>query len=97
MPLNNIRISFQTLNHRLFLFSFGASSLDFELRVWISDVDMRLRVKSELLLFIDQQFRDAGVEIPFPQRDLHLRSISDDIISACKGGPVNSEPAASDE
>ncbi len=76
---------------------FGASSLDFELRVWISDVDMRLRVKSELLLFIDQQFRDAGVEIPFPQRDLHLRSISDDIISACKGGPVNSEPAASDE
>lgn len=59
---------------------FGDSSLDFELRVWVSDIDKRPRVKSELLLFIDQQFRNAGVEIPFPQRDLHLRSISDGIV-----------------
>lgn len=55
---------------------FGESSLDFELRVWISDVDKRPRVKSELLLYIDQRFRQAGVEIPFPQRDLHLRTVA---------------------
>jgi len=55
---------------------FGDSSLDFELRVWISNVDMRPRVKSELLLFIDKRFRETDVEIPFPQRDLHLRSIA---------------------
>lgn len=55
---------------------FGESSLDFELRVWISDIDKRPKVKSELLLFIDKRFREVGIEIPFPQRDLHLRSVA---------------------
>ena len=54
---------------------FGDSSLDFELRVWISDVAKRPFVKSEIGLFIDQRFREEGVEIPFPQRDLHVRGI----------------------
>jgi small-conductance mechanosensitive channel len=34
-----------------------------------------MQVKSDLLMEIDAQFRQAGVEIPFPQRDLHLRSV----------------------
>nr|MDA3901810.1 mechanosensitive ion channel [Desulfuromusa sp.] len=54
---------------------FGNSSLDFELRVWIPNVDSRPKIKNELLLEIDRRFREAGVEIPFPQHDLHLRSI----------------------
>lgn len=54
---------------------FGDSSLDFELRVWISNVRDRLRVRSEICQFIDRRFREEGVEIPFPQRDLHLRSV----------------------
>lgn len=54
---------------------FGDSSLDFELRVWIADISKRLRVRSDLLQQIDQRFREEGVEIPFPQRDLHLRSV----------------------
>jgi small-conductance mechanosensitive channel len=57
----------------LFL-QFGNSSLDFELRVWISNVDNRPRIKNDLLLYIDRRFREAKVEIPFPQQDLHLRS-----------------------
>jgi small-conductance mechanosensitive channel/predicted nucleic acid-binding Zn-ribbon protein len=62
------------------LFSgFGDSSLDFELRVWISNVRDRLRVRSEICQFIDRRFREEGVEIPFPQRDLHLRSVSREI------------------
>ena len=60
---------------------FGNSSLDFELRVWISDIDKRPRVKSELLLSIDQKFREAGIEIPFPQSDLHLRSVSSEVFT----------------
>jgi small-conductance mechanosensitive channel len=60
---------------------FGDSSLAFELRVWISDVDKRPRIKSELLLSIDKRFREAGVEIPFPQRDLHLRSVAAGILA----------------
>ena len=62
--------------------AFGESSLDFELRAWIPNVDMRPRVKSELLLYIDRHFREAGVEIPFPQRDLHLRSADGKLLGA---------------
>jgi small-conductance mechanosensitive channel len=54
---------------------FGDSSLDFELRVWISDVRDRFRVRSEICQYIDRRFREEGVVIPFPQRDLHLRSV----------------------
>jgi len=59
---------------------FGESSLDFELRVWVSDIDKRPQVRSGLLLAIDKRFREAGVEIPFPQRDLHLRSVAGNIL-----------------
>ena len=62
----------------LFL-GFGESSLDFELRIWLSDADHRLRVQSELHQEIDRRFREANIEIPFPQRDLHLRSVDDSI------------------
>lgn len=58
---------------------FGSSSLDFELRVWISNIDNRPRIKNELLLYIDRRFREEGIEIPFPQRDLHLRSVASGI------------------
>lgn len=64
--------------------SFGASSLDFELRVWARSVSHRLLIKSDLLLFIDRRFREAGVEIPFPQRDLHLRSVDDKVFQGWK-------------
>ena len=56
-------------------FGFGDSALDFELRVWISDFDQRRQVQTEINQDIDQRFRDLGIEIPFPQQDLHLRSV----------------------
>ena len=56
----------------LFL-SFGESSLDFELRVFVMDFDNRIEVKSALHYQIDRSFRAANIEIPFPQRDLHHR------------------------
>jgi len=64
--------------HVLFL-SFGESSLDFELRLWVRDVDHRLRAKSELHHEIERRFREAKIEIAFPQRDLHLRSVDESI------------------
>ena len=57
----------------LFL-SFGDSSLDFELRFYIRNIDHRLHVKSDMNFAIDAAFREAGIEIPFPQRDLHVRN-----------------------
>jgi small-conductance mechanosensitive channel len=56
---------------------FGESSLDFELRVWASNVDDMLRVESDLRHEIDRRFREAGIEIAFPQRDLHIRSVDE--------------------
>lgn len=54
---------------------FGESCLDFELRVWVSDIDNMVVARSEINQEIDRTFRAAGIEIAFPQRDLHLRSI----------------------
>ncbi len=64
----------------LFL-AFGASSLDFELRVWISDFNDKLIVLSELNQDIEYEFSLAGIEIPFPQSDLHLRSVDKEVIA----------------
>jgi small-conductance mechanosensitive channel len=55
--------------------SFGDSSLNFELRAWVANVDHRLQVVSDLHQDIDRRFRQAGIEIPFPQRDLHVRGV----------------------
>ena len=67
--------------HVLFM-SLGDSSLDFELRVWIRDADDRLLVKSQLYHEIVQRFRESKIEIPFPQRDLHLRSVEESIVAS---------------
>ena len=65
----------------LFL-AFGDSSLNFELRAWISDINDRMRVLSELNQDIENEFQMAGVEIPFPQRDLHLKSVGTEAVKA---------------
>ena len=59
--------------------SFGASSLDFELRIWIWNVDDRQITNSELHQEIDRRFREANIEIAFPQSDLHLRSVEESV------------------
>lgn len=57
------------------LFSdFGANSLDFILRVWIDDIDNTIRATSELRFAIDDAFREAGIEIAFPQLDVHFKT-----------------------
>jgi len=53
----------------------GASSLDFEFRIWLADFNDCRQVQSELLVEIDRRFRELEIEIPFPQSDLHLRSV----------------------
>ena len=55
--------------------NFGASSLDFALYAYLRDVEKRLSVSSDLRFAIDQAFRDAGIEIPYGQHDVHLRGL----------------------
>jgi len=60
---------------RCLLRGFGDSSIDLELRVWISDPDNGVaNVSSEVLLEVWKAFRDAGIQMPFPQRDIHIKS-----------------------
>ncbi|HOZ47747.1 MAG TPA: mechanosensitive ion channel [Candidatus Hydrogenedentes bacterium] len=54
---------------------FGASSLDFELRVFCKNVNMLLSMRHQLHMAIDQAFRERGIEIAFPQQDVRIRSI----------------------
>ena len=55
---------------------FGASSLDFAVRAWISDYFDSVVIRSALTVRVHDALKDAGIEIPFPQHDLHLRSVS---------------------
>ncbi len=75
----NPLVSKTPLPQVLFL-SFGESSLDFELRIWVLDADHRLEAISQLHQEIDRRFREAKIEIAFPQRDLHVRSLGESVI-----------------
>ncbi len=54
---------------------FGDSSLEFELLCWINQPVDRGRISHELNCAVYRAFQRAGIEIPFPQRDLHVRSM----------------------
>ncbi len=54
---------------------FGDSSLDFELHFWVMQENNGLLITSEVALNVMKALTDAGIEIPFPQRDLHVRSV----------------------
>ena len=56
------------------LTGFGDSAWDMRLRVWIDHPKRHSLVRSEINCAIVRKFRENGVEIPFPQRDLHIRS-----------------------
>ncbi|BBD76937.1 mechanosensitive ion channel domain-containing protein [Hydrogenophilus thermoluteolus] len=71
---------------------YGASSIDFELRCFVADIGVRVQTHTELALAIDKAFRENGIEIPFPQRDLHLRSVAPEALAALRGIP--SSPTA---
>ncbi len=59
----------------VFLDKFGDSSINFELVVWSREMSSRpRRYRSDLNFAIERQLRAAGIEIPNPQRDLHIRS-----------------------
>ncbi|PYE90080.1 mechanosensitive ion channel family protein [Phyllobacterium leguminum] len=53
--------------------AFGASSLDFELRVFLADISNGANVQNDLRFQIMEKFAAEGIEIPFPQTDIHLR------------------------
>lgn len=53
---------------------FGESSLDFELIFWSNQLFIIEQIKSEIRFMIDDAFRENNIQIPFPQRDIHVKS-----------------------
>ena len=58
------------------LSSFGDNALEFEAFIWVSRQGVRrpLRIRADFLWALETLLRENNVEIPFPQRDLHVRS-----------------------
>jgi len=59
---------------------FGNSSLDFRLLFWLADADLRLLVQSEMAVKINDAIVAAGITIPFPQHDLHVKSVDPNLM-----------------
>ncbi len=57
----------------VFFMDFGASSLDFQLRCFLPDINYSLSTQSELRFAILKALREAKIEIPFPQRDVNMK------------------------
>jgi len=69
---------------------FGNDGLEFELRGYVSDVEKSGLISSDLHFAVDKEFRDAGIEIPFAQRDLRIRNVGEiarAIAAAANGAP----------
>ena len=73
---------------------FGASSLDFELRVFVNPADYVIIVASELRFAIFKKLKEAGIEIPFPQRDVNIKDIDrlEAALTARKDEPPENDP-----
>lgn len=80
---------------------FGDNSVDIELRLWVDDPQNGLgNVTSEVLLEVWDSFNANGIEFPFPQRDIHIKTLpaellqGDEVVTAATAPP--SEPAPED-
>jgi small-conductance mechanosensitive channel len=78
-----------------FFLSFGDSALEFMLRAWIADFDRGYSTRSELTIAIQRALAEAGIEVPFPQRDLHLRTVSAAAAEELSGRSAGAETGAS--
>ncbi|MHA7819147.1 MAG: mechanosensitive ion channel family protein [Erythrobacter sp.] len=76
---------------RVNIMEFGDNSVNFELRFWIQDPEEGIaNIRSDVYMRIWQLFKDHDIEIPFPQRDLHLRSSKqlDNLVELMSGGNI---------
>jgi small-conductance mechanosensitive channel len=79
---------------RALFMEFGDSSLNFELRCWTVNFDQFARIISDLIVGIEAALNEAGIVIPFPQRDLHIKSVDENASRTLRGDPpVEPEPS----
>lgn len=73
----------------VFFRGFGSSSLDFELRFWARDYVTYLALASDVAAAVYDELEQAGIAIPFPQRDLHLKSVDAAAVQKLRGGDIS--------
>lgn len=71
-----------------FFMGFGESSLNFELRFWSAWQDTWLQLQSEVTVAVAKALQEAGIEIPFPQRDVHVRSFDAPLAQSLAEGAI---------
>ena len=77
---------------------FGSSSLDFELRAFVRDIGNGLQVRTDLRFAIFKAFKENGIEIPFPQQDVHIKAAPEGLrLRAGKAGSRTGSPPAHQE
>lgn len=74
--------------------NFGESSLDITIRAFLANLDVRLDTVHELHTQIYRRLVEAGMQIAFPQRDLHIRSMPAQMIEALSGRTAHNRSAA---
>ena len=79
------RVLARAPSHGFFL-GFGEGSLKFELRFWSAQQDTWFQLQSDVTVAVAKALREAGIEIPFPQRDLHIRSVDSVAANAVRTG-----------
>ena len=78
----------------VFFVGFGSSSLDFEVRVFVKRMDDRMPALHELNTALHKALAENGIEIPFPQLDLNLRSAPPGVTLEPPQQPPAGPPAA---
>ena len=75
-----------------FFLGFGESGLNFELRFWSARQETWFQLKSDVAIAVSKALREAGIEIPFPQREFRVRSIDPSVKETLTGdaAPSNS-------
>jgi potassium efflux system protein len=80
----------------VFFKEFGDSALNFEIQFWVMQESNTTKVKSEVALEVMRLLSEAGLEIPFPQRDLHLRGVDPTAAGLLTGNGAKSVSAEND-
>jgi potassium-dependent mechanosensitive channel len=77
-----------------FFLGFGDSALKFELRFWCGQQDTWFQLQSDVTVAVAKALREAGIEIPFPQHDIHVRSIDASVAESVASNVVSPTSSA---
>ena len=70
----------------ILLNDFGNSSVDFRILFWTNDINRWVETRSDIMRAIYAKFDEKGISIPFPQHDLHIKSIDPDLAKSILKG-----------